>query len=246
MLSFLTACIVSFSLYTSSYTSQPVEIVQEVPILMYHEIGDPDGPWESLYVSEASFRNQMEYLKSNGYNTITLRDLQKNREGLRRLPPKPIVITFDDGYSSMYSLVYNLFKETGMKGVFYIYPKKFGSWNSLTEEEIKEMSDNGMEIGSHSMSHLNMHKMNKNQLKYEVEESKKILEDITNRPIESFCYPAGRLSESLIEELINAGYTNAVTTKYGIYSHDDNIYKIKRIRINYSDSLNVFINRISN
>lgn len=245
MLSFLTACIISFSLYSSSYSSQPVEIVQEVPILMYHEIGDPEGPWESLYVSEVNFRNQMEYLKKNGYNTITLSDLQKNRAGLRRLPPKPIVITFDDGYSSMYSLVYRLFKESEMKGVFYVYPKKFGSWNSLTEEEIKEMAANGMEIGSHSMSHLNMHKMGEKQLKYEVGESKRILEDITGKPVESFCYPAGRLSESLIKELINSGYTNAVTTKYGMYREEDSVYKIKRIRINYSDSLNVFINRIT-
>ena len=203
MLSFLTACIISFSLYSRS----PLKI-QEVPILMYHEIGDPDGPWESLYVSEVNFRNQMEYLKKNGYNT-------------------------------------GLFKESEMKGVFYVYPKKFGSWNSLTEEEIKEMAANGMEFGSHSMSHLNMHKMGEKQLKYEVGESKRILEDITGNLVESFCYPAGRFSESLIEELIAAGYTNAVTTKYGMYREEDSVYKIKRIRINYSDSLNVFINRIA-
>ena len=133
-----------------------------------------------------------------------------------------------------------------MVGTFYVYPKKFGTWNSLTEDQIKEMSDHNMEFGSHSMSHFDMGNMEKTQIKYEIEESKKILEEITGKEIESFCYPAGKYSTSVIEELNNTGYKSAVTTKYGFYSFTESPYEIKRIRINYSDSLDVFVSRITN
>lgn len=246
MLSFIATCIISLSLLGNFSICQTVDIQTDIPILMYHEIGQPEGPWENLYVSEDDFKKQMEYLKNNNYVSITMEDLEKNRQGKRILPNKPIIITFDDGYSSMYDFVFPILKENNIKGVFYLYPYKFGTWNSLKEEQVKIMADNNMEIGSHSMSHADMTTINSHQLKFELEESKKVLETITGKKIETFCYPAGRYSTSVIEELINHGYKSAVTTKYGFYSSVESLYEIKRIRINYSDSLDSFARKIKN
>src|SRR6056297_3664343 len=141
MVSTMTSLLIAFSLLGASYASEPVEVVPEVPVIMYHEIGTPDGPWESLYVSEDNFIKQMNYLNENNYHTITIDQLALNKKGIINLPPNPIVITFDDGYASMYRFVYPYFKENNMQGVFYLYPQKFGTWNSLTKEQVKEMSD---------------------------------------------------------------------------------------------------------
>lgn len=244
MLSFILSFIVSLSLYNNTIPAQPVEIHKEVPILMYHEIGEPEGPWGNLYVSEENFTKQMDWLNSQGYTTISMRDLEKNRQGVLRLPAKPVIVTFDDGYASMYDFVFPLMKDKGLSGTFYLYPDKFSTWNSLLPEQVREMSAEKMEIGSHSKSHADMTKISRERLIKELVESKRILEDITGKKIESFCYPAGRYSPVVIEELKNAGYKSAVTTKYGFYNSNESIYEIKRIRINYTDSLESFAKKL--
>lgn len=181
MLKFIISCIISTSLFNIAYSPEPVEVVQNIPILMYHEIGEPEGPWGNLYVSEDNFIKQMEYLKNNDFTSITMEDLVENREGRKRLAKKPIIITFDDGYSSMYDFVFPIMKEKDMIGTFYIYPKKFNTWNSLTEDQIKEMSDQNMEFGSHSMSHFDMGKMKKLKLNLKLRNPKKFLKKSLER-----------------------------------------------------------------
>lgn len=222
-----------------------VEVAQNVPILMYHEIGRPEGPWKNLYVSPENFTKQLDFLQENGFHTITMAQLQKNRQGLISLPPKPVVLTFDDGYASMYHTVFPLLQEKGMKAVFYVYPEKFGRHNSLTREEIKRMAAGGMEFGSHSMTHADMTKISTERLHYEITESKKILEEITGQTIDSFCYPAGRVNQRVAETLADLGYRNAVTTQYGFAAPEQDNFLLKRIRISYEDSLQNFGRKIT-
>ena len=222
-----------------------IEPIDNIPVLMYHEIGDPEGPWTNLYVSEENLIKQLDYLLEAGYKTVTMTDLEKNRVGKKILAEKSIVLSFDDGYASMYNFVFPALKERDMLGVFYLYPDKFGGWNSLSPEQIKEMAQAGMEIGSHSKSHADMTKISRENLFYELEESKKILEEISGKSIRSFCYPSGRYNDQVIEQIKNAGYGSAVTTNYGKYQLAESIYTIKRVRINYTDSLDGFIKKIS-
>ena len=244
MMSFISTCLIALSLLAGHYTEQPVHVEEAVPILMYHEIGTPEGPWKSLYVTEENFKAQIQYLKEQGYQTITMAELEKNRAGIRNLPNKPIVLSFDDGYASMYHFVYPLLKEHNMKATFYVFPDKFGTYNSLLPEQIKKMSDGGMEFGSHSMSHPDLSVISFRQLQYEIDESKKILEDITEKKITSFCYPAGRYNQEVIEQLRMSGYQSAVTTKYGLAHISQDIFELHRIRINYEDSLSAFSRKI--
>ena len=245
MVNFISTWIIFLSLFTNNVANQPVTIVPEIPIVMYHEIGNPDGPWEKLYVSKENFSDQIKYLFENGFNTITISDLQANREGKKNLPENPIILTFDDGYSSCYNYIFPLLKENNMTAVFYIYPGKFNKYNSLTEEQIKELADYGIEIGSHSMSHLNMTDFSTKQLIYEIRRSKEILEQITGKKISSFCYPAGRYSKKIIDILIQEGYENAVTTQPGFADPNQNDFELKRIRINFEDSLRTFAKKIT-
>ena len=247
MLHLFSSCLIAISIISSSYFAQsavPVTITDQVPILMYHEIGTPEGPWKSLYVSENNFRAQIEYLHQNNFNTITMEQLEKNRAGLLNLPEKPIVLSFDDGYASMYDFVYPLLSEYGMTATFYIFPEKFGTYNSLTPDQIKKMSDNHMEFGSHSMSHPDLTRVSEARLHYEIFESKRIIEEITGHPVTSFCYPAGRYDQKVISVLIDAGYLSAVTTKYGKAMTDQHDFELHRIRINYEDSLSAFSRKI--
>lgn len=242
MLNFILSAILAFSLL--SVEAPDFAPIDDVSVLMYHEIAEPDGPWSNLYVSEENLIKQLDWLLEEGYKTITMADLEKNRAGKKFLPDKVIVLTFDDGYASMYNFVFPALQERNMVAVFYLYPDKFGNWNSLSPAQIKEMAQAGMEIGSHSKSHADMTQITNERLKYELTESKKILEEISGLSLVSFCYPSGRFNDQVITELMEAGYTNAVTTQYGKYSLEDSIYKIKRVRINYTDSLQNFISKI--
>ncbi len=242
MLNFILSALLAFSLSTVELPD--IEPADNVSVLMYHEIGEPDGPWSNLYVSEENLIKQLDWILEEGYKTVTMADLEKNRAGKKFLPDKVLVLTFDDGYASMYDFVFPALKERNMKAVFYLYPDKFGGWNSLSPSQIKEMAQAGMEIGSHSKSHSDMTQITKEKLKFELVESKKTLEEITGLSLGSFCYPSGRFNDQVIGELIDAGYTNAVTTQYGKYSLEESVYKIKRVRINYTDSLQSFINKI--
>lgn len=223
--------------------SSDVEI-SEVPILMYHVIGDDNGPMQELFVSPAVFRQQMEYLEEQGYHTITLKQLYQHWTQGQPLPPNPIVLTFDDGYRSVYEHAYPIMQQHGFVGVLFIYVNKFNYANSMTVEQLKELLEQGYELGSHTVSHLDLTRLSREKLAYEVAESKKKLEEMFGEEIVSFCYPAGRYNQQVVEQVQQAGYGIAVTTEYGWARKEQGLLTLKRIRINRSDRLQGFIRKL--
>lgn len=217
---------------------------EEVPVLMYHEIGTPSGPWKELYVEPAVFAQQLDYLAQEGYTTISLENLYDHWYKEKPLPEKPIILTFDDGYKSMYEKVFPLLLARKMQGTFFLYPSKFDTSNGLTPQMVKEMAQKGMEIGSHTLNHVDLTKVKLDQQKKELSHSKKILEELTEKPIHFLCYPAGRYNGQVIEEVQKHGYWGAVTTQMGKTFYQQDPYSWKRIRINYSDGLQGFIKKI--
>ncbi len=209
-----------------------------VPILMYHYIRDYNDPTDkigvNLSVSPEKFKEQINYLKNNGYKTITFFDL-KNKK-VAPLPEKPIILTFDDGYSDAFD-AYKMLKENDQVGVFYIISSFVGRDNVLTTNQIIEMSKNNMEIGSHSKTHPDLTKISDANLKKELEDSKKNLEEIIGKSIISFCYPAGKYNQVVKDSVANSEYLFATTTKSGIAKAGADLISLPRIRITPSDTL---------
>ena len=93
--------------------------VARVPVLMYHVVGEPPpgAAWPQLYVSAAEFADQVEWLAENGYQAVTLTDVWDNWRGAAALPPRPVVLTFDDGHRSVRTSALPLLSRLGWPAV---------------------------------------------------------------------------------------------------------------------------------
>ena len=119
-------------------------IHEQVPILMYHEVNDLLA--NSLYLSVDDFKAHLDYFEQAGITPISMQQLYDHWFNGASLPDKPVVLTFDDGYVSMYNTVYPLLKARGWTGTFFCITDARWSANSLSEQMIAEMAANGMEI----------------------------------------------------------------------------------------------------
>ena len=203
----------------------------KVPILMYHYIRYNDDPENSvgykLSVSPDNFSEQLDWLKNNNFNTVDFRYLEKPYE----VDFKPIIITFDDGYIDAYTNAYRILKDHNMKGVFYVITDSVGYPAYLNWDMIKEMKDNGMQFGSHSLSHPDLTKLGDEGLDAQLRFSNHDLKDKADIDVFDFCYPSGKYDERTIVKLKELGYKTATTTNNGIASESSNIFELPRIRV---------------
>ncbi len=211
-----------------------------IPILMYHEIGD--GP-SSLYVSEKNFRAQMHYLRSNGYKIVTMSEAREMLVS-KQIPSKVAVITFDDGYVSIYNRAWPILEECAFPATVYVCSSFPGLYNYLTWDHIKILHSGGVEIGSHSHSHPALTSVSPTALSQEIAGSKKILEQKLGTKINSFCYPTGAYNENTPKVIKNAGYTSAVTVNFRKATSQDDLYLLPRIRVFKADTISSFAKNI--
>lgn len=216
----------------------PGKLADGVPILMYHSISEANN---KLCVSPTDFTAQLNYLVHAGYQTITVRQLMMAIDGHGALPPKPVVITMDDGYRDNYTIAYPLLKERNMVATIYMIAQKVGTANGITTSEIKEMYDNGIEIGSHTQHHLDLRYLNDAQLNEEIAGSRQLLSTMLQLPVETFCYPSGRYSPLAIQKVETSYYLGAVTTQPGIVNNENQRWLMPRIRVDGGESLEIFI-----
>lgn len=214
-----------------------------VPVLMYHEIGD--GPNE-LYVSEKSFAAQMALLAQQGFHSVTVDQLYAAMMEGAPLPPKPVVITFDDGYASHYSRAFPVLKQHGFTGVFFVYIRAVGTANGMTWDQLREMQAQGMDIESHTVNHLDLAALSANpsRLRQEVEASRSALQAELGTAVEYFCYPAGRYNSKVLAAVKAAGYRAALTTKPGWVTPEQSPFEWHRVRVNRSDTLTSFAAKV--
>jgi len=215
--------------------------VYVAPVIMYHSV-DGNDQVSKLSISPKSFSRQMEFLKKNKYNVVSLEKLASYMRSGERMPPKTIAITFDDGFYNNYQYAYPVLKKYGLPATIFVIVSKIGKPGYLGWKEIKEMSDSGLiTIGSHTMSHLWLPAMGTKQLKYELERSREILESRTGRSVTELCYPVGAHDDRVKAAAAAAGYACAVATNPGRAASAGDIYAIKRVRISRtSDNLFVF------
>jgi peptidoglycan-N-acetylglucosamine deacetylase len=135
-------------------------------------------------------------------------DLMRNGLDVKR--PALVTTSWDDGHPLDVRLA-ELLRKHGMLGTFYI-PLNYRQVPVMTQEEMRALTAMGMEIGSHTLTHPNLTTLRKNQALHELVASKSRLEDIVDRSILSFCYPAGKFNSRTRSWVAEAGYTSARTT----------------------------------
>lgn len=199
-----------------------------VPILEYHVLGEApaDAPYPELYVQRPDFRHQLEWLDAHGYQAVTLEQVEEAWYDGGTLPPKPVVLSFDDGYRPQFTFALPQLRKHGWAGVLNL--KAEGS--DLYESNVKAMIAAGWELAAHTIHHLDLTELGAAQLQEEVAGSRKILQDEFHVAVKNFCYPAGRFDETVIAAVEKAGYVGATTEIPG-YAEGDAPYELARFEI---------------
>ncbi len=200
-----------------SYQKPTEDSLIKFPVFNYHHIRPMPSVASSTItdraftVSPEGFETHLKYFKDNGYQTVLIDDLLAYFDTGKPLPLKAIAITFDDGRWGQYKWAFPLLKQYGMTATFFIITDWVGKSDFLTWPQIKEMSDNGMTIGSHTLDHPNLTALSDEALKRELEDSKKIIEEKIGKKINYLAYPGGNFNEQVIELAKAAGYRAAVS-----------------------------------
>ena len=205
-------------------------------VLCYHIVETPQDP--RMEISRETFRQQMEYLDLTGYNVIPLRHLYEYVAGKRKtIPENSVVITIDDGWRSTYTEAYPEMRKRGWPFTVFIYPRIIGrTSNALSWKQIREMSDAGVDIQSHSLSHPYLSKRRQagrglsyaNWLQQELAESKTILEKEIGQEVSFLAYPYGDYDQGVVTAASKAGYEAALTCEFGKVKRGSDPLRMKR------------------
>jgi len=267
LLKFITTFLFPFYYLKSSRNNKKFHI------LTYHRIcnlpREKNIPYYNVYPK--NFQKQMEYLVAHKFNVITLEELIYMKENSIPLPPKSIIITFDDGFRDNYMYAFPILKKFNLSADFFIvsgyigskdpfpwlkldsqalnhYKKNKSDWRPISKTELIEMADFGQKINSHSKTHDLISSLDEIQIKNEIKESKNEIESLLSKPISCYSYPYGtqvEITEKIKFLVKKAGYKVAVTSKIGSNTLNGDFFCLRRIAIYERDSLFEFIKKIN-
>ena len=194
-----------------------------VPVLMYHAVGDEIWGYSDLFVSEAGMEEQLQYLQDNGYETIWFSDLAHIEDY-----EKPVILTFDDGYDDNYTVLYPLLKKYQAKATIFVIGNAMGSTHKMTQEQVYEMAASGLvSIQSHTYTHGNLSAMDETALRQEMEQSNAALAAATGQIPYVLCYPEGKYS-FLTMDIAKEYYTFALRMDGWTYQTGMDPYQVPR------------------
>jgi peptidoglycan/xylan/chitin deacetylase (PgdA/CDA1 family) len=216
----------------------------KLTILMYHKIdehaagvGHPGN-----YVSPANFAEQMDALASWGYRTVEFEHWLDARDGGgQRLPDKPLIITFDDGYTCFDRNAWPVLRARGMGATVFLVASQIGGTNAwdaaepqetlLGESRIRALQNDGARFGSHSVTHRPMARIPANEALDELIRSRESLGAVLDRDVDIFAYPFSNQSASVRNLARQAGYRAAVRGKGRMNSPRTDPMGLRRIKV---------------
>lgn len=219
--------------------------------LMYHSVAPGKGTAKWRYaVSMQRFQAQLDLLQSEGWRTCRLADMAGTA-----LPPRSVVITFDDGYQDNFAAFEELAKR-GMTASWFVVSRDIGAlaaWQDsgspqlpmLSAAQLREMQAGGMEIGAHSHTHRRLTQCDDAGLVSELTQSKATLENLLQHPVTSLAYPYGAHDDRVVAAARVAGYKTACTTRTGWAQAGNDPLQIRRLSIHADDSLSRFARKLA-
>jgi peptidoglycan/xylan/chitin deacetylase (PgdA/CDA1 family)/glycosyltransferase involved in cell wall biosynthesis len=220
-----------------------------IPVLMYHKI--PDAPLATkhqIFVTKENFAKHLAYFQRQKFTPITFLDYQEFASGRRPLaefPRRPIILTFDDGYTDNYTNLLPLMQQHGYRGVLYLlgdFGIRHNQWDLATDPtepraDIMNAAQKqafvaaGWEIGAHTMRHARLPELPAAEAAAEIQQSKTALEQALGTEIISFAYPYGALNADVKSLVRQAGFTYAVATDTGGLHLEDDRMQVFRINM---------------
>lgn len=213
-----------------------------IPVLLYHYVeyvqDKGDTIRQSLNITPYTFEEQIKTFKDNNYTFLTASDVSDILDGKKKMPKKPVVITFDDGYRDFYTDAFPILKKYQAKATAYIVPNFLNRPNYMFTAQVEEIIKSGLvEIGAHTLNHVYLKGIDAKRAKEEIAESKYELEKEFNIKVVSFAYPYGAFDQETEKLVKEAGFKTAVSTIPGIAVSRENRYFIYRIRPGYNTKI---------
>lgn len=216
-----------------------------VNVLMYHHVEwlppNADALRKDLTVSPADFEEHLKYLKANGYNTVTAVDLWWSLDTGQPLPPKPVLLTFDDGYADGHDVVMPLLRAYGMVGTFAVTVNLVDRPGYITRAMVRDLADKGMDVESHSTDHVGINALPLASQAYQLCTSRRILSDWTGRDVRHFIYPSGDYAPVPSTALSSCGYLSAFRKDGGSVETSNEMYALRRARVRGQQGLGALL-----
>jgi len=215
-----------------------------VPVICYHAISP--HPYNEMMTTPENFESHIRYLKENGFHTLTMDEMVAFMEGKKIIPPKSIVLTFDDGYAGVYRYAYPILKRNEYHAVLFLVVGAIGKpgdkMEHLTWEEVAEMDRSGViEAQVHcNQLHVRMAEYWEHEarlgkphsdLERDLRDAKATLEAKLHKKVLYLAWPFGDYNRPLIHMALRLGYRALVATGYGVNRKGDSILRIRRIRM---------------
>lgn len=193
-------------------------------VTLMHEVG---GSPSGMVIAESVFRAQLEYMLEQKVSWYCATELANSLEGVNS--SNSVCVTFDDGRLCAFDATRGLL-EAGAKCTHFIIPDRVNSRDkeTMSWSQIRELNTAGVEIGSHSLTHPYLTRLDKPQLEEELRTSKTILEDKLGTSVTSFAYPYGVYDQRVVEAVVDCGYSCAFTTRHLYTSKASGLFEIPR------------------
>ena len=234
--------------------------VPGIPVLNYHAIdenlvGKPSSP--NVTVSLAAFKEQVKWLHDEGYTSVEKDELQAVILNGKKIYDKKVLITFDDGYNSLYKHAMGILSEYNFKATLFLSTSFIGRTydqpdfayvkndRQLTWEEIKALVTAGWSIQSHGNTHVRMNHLDKKSLSQEIKVSKDIIEQHLGLPVDEFAFPYGLYNNMVLTQLRDSGYKFAYSVHSGKLMPHARRYRLPRIDINNMDDMDSYKIKVS-
>lgn len=229
-----------------------------LPVFMYHHVSSQptrDLLDFSLTVTTAEFNHQLDWLQKQGYKSITMTELFDAFYYGKVLPSKAVMLTFDDGYTDVFTYAFPALLAHHYRGVFYIPSGLRNGWY-MTWDQLRTLAKSGMEIADHTINHADLAQYPMTQHKttpqQEILNSKTMLEQELGIPIQFFCYPYGEpfhhgtqaVRQIVLQDLFNDGYVGATLDPFALNSALQiaaQPYLMPRIRVSGGESMTAFM-----
>ncbi|MGB6007193.1 polysaccharide deacetylase family protein [Castellaniella sp.] len=227
-----------------------------IPILMYHQIGEPNPrgtPYRGLTVHPRDFRRQMIWLRRLGYRGLSMAQLMPYLRGDKQ--GKVFGLTFDDGYRNVLDHAVPILEDCGFQATNYFVVRQLGGSNVWDRAEgvpasalmdaqgVRDWVAAGHEAGSHTLNHPVLPRLSPELAFNEIHDSREALEQLTGAPVRAFCYPYGKFTPVLADCVREAGYDSATTTAGGLARRADDVFALPRIAVMRSTLLLRFLQK---
>lgn len=205
-----------------------------IPILSYHRIGEPKGDHVPTVTPE-SFERQLAFLARRRITVLDLGDLVSTLVNRQPIPRRTAVITFDDGYVETATIAAERLHRFGFRATVFVTPEEMGLPGFMSWDQVREISGNGMSIGSHTLHHAFLPLQPREKIREELVESKAAIERQVGRPIHWLSYPVGGFNAEIQAAAKEAGYQAACTTNRGTSKRMDDLFALRRIKMTERD-----------